>query len=693
MTTTETLLIEIGTEELPPHHLGRLSQAFANNLGQAFSALGIAHDHAEDFAAPRRLAVRFHGVPSVQPSRIIQKRGPASSAAYNPQGHPSQAALGFARSCGVDFEQLTIQETPQGSWLLFEHQEPGKPLVEILPTLIEEALKNLPVAKRMRWGNEDIEFLRPIHWITAMHGKQPLPIRVFGLTASNKTRGHRVHAPQEITLNHAEDYLNRLRNAKVIADHRERQAFIERSVKALAEENGGTAVIATELLDEVTGLVEWPVPMFAHFDPAFLEVPPEALISSMQNHQKSFAIKSPEGELLPSFILISNIESALPGNVIRGNERVMQARLADAKFFYDQDRKSTLESRLERLKNMIFQKKLGSLYEKSLRVSKLAGFVAKQISAPVRLSERAGKLCKADLITEMVFEFPELQGIMGSYYARYDGEPNEVAQAIQESYLPRFSKDILPETPTGICVALADRLDTLIGIFGIGQIPTGDKDPYGLRRQALAILRIIIEKALPLDKNSLCESARHGYGGLIDEEMITDVMDFCFDRFKAYYQEQGISPQVIEAVMTNPITQPFDASLRVKAVNHFQTLPEALALASANKRVKNILQKSGIQIGISRLLPIDRNLLKEKAEIALANAIDALKKQTDPLISEGRYQEALSALASLRQVVDTFFDEVLVMTEDEKLKQNRINLLSHLYALFMQIADISKLAL
>lgn len=693
MALKESLLIEIGTEELPPSRLGNLSLTFMNEICQAFNALGISYGKAEHFVTPRRICARLSEVSHEQPSRLVQKRGPALASAYDAKGQPTPAALGFARGCGVEVEQLRTHESSQGAWLVFEQEEPGKKLIELLPNIVEQAINKIPAGKKMRWGNSKIEFLRPIHWIMALHGAQVLPIQVFNLTASNTTRGHRFHFPEPFVLSHADNYLDDLKSHKVMANQQERAKIIEEAIHALATENHGHAIIEDALLDQVSGLVEWPVPLYAHFGRAFLDVPQEALISSMQNHQKCFAIKDSHDKLLPTFILISNTDANPPDNIIKGNERVMQARLSDAKFFYDQDRKTPLISRLEGLKNMIFQKRLGSLYDKSQRIAKLAGFIARHMGIPGQLCERAGKLCKADLLTEMVFEFPELQGIMGSYYAKNDGEPHEVALAIKESYLPRFAKDELPQSPVGICVALADRLDTLIGIFGIGQIPTGDKDPFGLRRQALGILRILIENQIPLDLEALCEAARHGYGNLIDAEIIPQVLTFCFERFRAWYQEQGISVQTLDAVMANRPSEPYDCSRRVLAVNHFQTLKEAQNLSAANKRVRNILQKSGLTFSLQNLPQIQTNLLKEEAEKNLAQDLETLKSQTSPLISEGKYQEALVLLAQLQKPVDTFFDKVMVMTDDAQLRTNRIHLLSHLYALFMQIADISKLAL
>ncbi len=688
-----TLLIEIGTEELPPHHLHKLSSAFAKVLGESLEDAGIPSSKTEHFVSPRRITARFNHIPATQPQRTVQKRGPALANAYDANNQPTPAALGFANSCKVTVEELKVLETSLGSWLVFEQQEGGLSLAAVLPAMIEKAINEIPAKKRMRWGDGTLEFLRPIHWLTVVHGQQPLPLTVFGISASQNSYGHRVHSPGPVLIGDANDYLPILRQAKVIADQEERKQMIFDAISALGEKQGGITVIPPELLDEVSGLVEWPVPLVATFNKAFLEVPQEALISSMQNHQKCFAIKNPSGKLLNTFVLVSNTAAQSSDNIIQGNERVMQARLADAKFFYDQDRKYPLSYRLDGLKNMIFQKKLGTLYDKSQRIAKLAGQLGKLTNVSAKLCENAGKLCKADLLTEMVFEFPELQGIMGNYYAHHDGEPLEVSTAIQESYLPRFAKDELPETPIGICVALADRLDTLIGIFGIGQLPSGDKDPFGLRRQALAILRILVEKKLPLDLQELCQMARHGYGGLIDEEVIQQVLHFCFERFRAWYQDQGISPQTIDAVMANRPTIPYDCSQRILAVSHFQTIPQAENLASANKRVRNILQKSGIIFNAQHLPEVSATLFTEPAEKNLFLAIETLKRQTEPLIQDGKYQEALVELASLQQVVDNFFNEVMVMCEDEALRKNRIHLLGHLSALFIQIADISKLAL
>lgn len=691
MANHPTLLVEIGTEELPPRHLDVLSSTFAQSLAEQLTAQGFHCHKMEHFVSPRRIAARLHHIPANSPPRQIQRKGPSVQAGFTDDGLPTLAALGFAKSCKISVDQLKTIDTPQGAWLVCEQEEPGQSLQAVLPMMIQKALEAIPATKRMRWGSGNLEFLRPIHWIVCLHGNQPLSMNIFGLTSSNITRGHRFHAPQVITLKNADDYVDELKEHCVMVSQQERQKTILQAVQKIAQQQGGKAIIDPELLDQVCGLVEWPVPLYAHFDREFLEVPQEALISSMQNHQKCFPIQNTLGKLLPTFILISNTDPASPEHIIQGNERVMQARLADAKFFFDQDRKIRLSTRVERLKNMVFQKKLGTLYDKCQRVAKLVNYIGQAIGASQAACERAAKLYKADLLTEMVFEFPELQGIMGRYYARHDGEPEDVAEAIEESYLPRFAKDVLPTSLPGIALALADRLDTLLGIFGIGQAPTGDKDPYALRRQALAVLRILIEKQLPLDLMDLCEMARHGYGNLIDEEVVRQVVSFCFERFKAWSQEQDLSTEIIEAVLATGITEPYDCYLRIAAVKHFQTLPEAEKLASANKRARNILQKSGIIIGSTAT--VDEKRLIDPAESALYSALQTLQKATEPLIDEKQYQEALVLLATLNQPVDHFFDTVMVMTDDEPLRKNRIHLLCQLCLLFSKIADISRLVL
>lgn len=693
MATDATLLIEIGTEELPPNHLENLSQAFAQALQEGFDAQKIPYKKVEDFASPRRLAVRFHHVPANQPDRLIKRRGPAVKAAYDQEGNPTPALKGFMKSCGATKETLIVEETTQGAWVTYEFQEPGKPLSALLPGLIEKAIQAVPARKKMRWGSGNLEFLRPIHWICIVHGSHPIAIKVFDYTSSKDSYGHPVHHPGVVPIEQADDYLKTLRDAYVIADYRQRRAIIQTAIEEESQKAQAQAVIPDALLDQVVGLVEWPIVKLGKFDKAFLDIPQEALMSSMENHQKCFPMQTAENKMLPAFMLVSNVAALDDENIVRGNERVMKARLEDAKFFFEQDKKNPLSSRLDGLKNMVFQKSLGTLYEKSLRISKLSGLLAKQLGENSHYAERAAKLCKADLLTEMVFEFPELQGIMGCYYATFDGEPDEVAIAIRESYLPRFAKDEIPKTPTGISVALADRLDTLVGIFGIGQMPTGDKDPFALRRQALAVMRILIESKLPIALESMIDMAKHGYGNAVDEEVIPKLIQFCFERLKAWEAEQGMPPQVIDAVMANYPTAPYDAHRRILAVNDFQALPEAQDLAQANKRVRNLLQKSCGLTHIPQIAPVKTELLTEPSEKALYDALQLLEADTEPLIFQGQYQEALTKLAQLQMPVNEFFENVKVMTDDEAVKENRLHLLSHLSRLFMQIADISRLAL
>lgn len=689
----QPLLIEVGTEELPPQNLNEFVQRFAQAICAGLKEAGITPGRTIPFVTPRRLAVLIDDVPEKTPARKINKRGPTLASSYDDKQQPSKALLGFAKSCNVPVESLSVYENTEGAWMIYEHEKPGQNLTDFLGKLIEDALKSIPVPKSMRWGDNEFSFVRPIHWITVVHGQNACPVNVFNLQATTTTYGHRFHAPRPLTITHASDYAEILKNAYVIAAYDERKALILSKIEQLAQKLQGKAHIIPELLDMVTGLVEWPQALSADFSKDFLEVPQEALISSMQNHQKCFALYDQNSKLKNTFILISNIAAADDHLIRQGNERVMQARLSDAKFFYDQDRKVTLVDRMERLKKMVFQKNLGSLYDKSVRISKLAYELSKLLGANPQACERAGKLCKADLVTEMIFEFPELQGIMGYYYALNDGEPEEVAVAIKESYYPRFAKDKLPSSLIGTIIGLADRLDTLIGIFGIGQVPTGDKDPYGLRRQAVAILRIIIEKQLLLDVEELLTFAKHGYGNLVDNEVITNVLNFCQERFRAWSLEQDVSPQVVDSVLATCTPVPYDCSMRIKAVSHFQTLTEAQALSSANKRVRNILQKSGLYFNLKQLPALNFELLTEKAEKDLAEALEKLQLETEPLIANRQYQDALVLMASLQPIVDAFFNDVMVMTEDEAVRKNRLLLLAKLQALFSRIADISKLAL
>jgi len=693
MSNINTLLIEIGTEELPPSGLDILANRFLHEITQRFSAQNIPFGEAEAFISPRRIAARIANVPLQQPDFTAQKRGPQLKSAFK-DGIPTKAAQGFAKSCQVEVSDLQKLETEQGAWLVFEQAISGKPLSALLPQIVTDSLDTLPAPKKMRWGDSDWAFIRPIHWITIVHGDQVVECEILGFTSQAYTYGHRYHFPDKVKINHADNYLNVLRDVKVLADYKERKEIIVRTSKELAQKIQGLAVIDDDLLDTVTGLVEWPVPLIASFDNDLLKIPKEALISSMQGHQKCFPIVDANDKLLSKFILVSNIESPETNHIIAGNEKVMHARLEDAKFFYTQDSQKSLESHVDALKNMTYQKSLGSLYNKCERITILASHIAAQLNSSQQWAERAGTLCKADLVTHMVFEFPELQGIMGYYYALKDNEPQEVAIALKEIYRPSHAKDDLPQTLTGTCLALAERLDTLVGIFGVGLIPTGEKDPYALRRSAIGLLRILIEKELKLDLKILLTKTYESLESTVkNENVIEQVLQFCLDRYKSWYQDQGVAPQVIDAVLSTYPTKPFDMSRRILAVHHFQELEAAQSLASANKRVRNILEKNKIDFSLQNLPEINNELLQESAEKDLFNEIIKLKKTTHPLIQAGEYQEALDLLAQLKQPIDLFFDNVLVMSKENALKQNRIHLLTHLYALFMQTADISKLVL
>jgi len=694
MTDTATLLIEIGTEELPPKALSKLGRAFATGISEGLKAKGLNFGNVNvNIASPRRLAVIIEDVPAKQADRNTQKKGPTLKSAFDSSGKPTAAALGFAKSCKTSIENIEKLETAKGSWLVFNYEQKGQAIEKLICEVFPKVIDKLPIPKKMRWSSLQEQFVRPVHWLLAMHGSTQLNLKAYGLTARNITRGHRFHSPEDIKLEDAALYQTSLHEAKVIADFNKRKQTIKKQIEDVASGLSGVAIIDEDLLDEVTGLVEWPVALSASFDDSFLSLPAEALITSMQHHQKCFALKDiKSGKLLAKFILISNIAASDPSQIIHGNERVMDARLADAKFFFDQDQKTHLGDRIDGLKQVVFQKQLGSLYDKTQRVVKLSSTIAEHLDADQEIVKRAALLCKADLLTDMVGEFPELEGIMGSYYARIDGETEEVAIAQREIYLPRFSGDTLPQSITGTILSIADKLDSLVGAFSIGQIPTGDKDPFGLRRAALGVLRIMVEKKLPLDLLELIRQSYKLLNPVHEEAVPTKVLDFCFDRFRAWFQDDGINPKIIDAVMATNPTKPYDFSQRVQAVNHFLTLPQAESLALANKRVRNILTKSGIRVDLSASPYIDENILTEDAEKNLKHTLEDLKQKTQPLIGQGEYTQALTVLATLKEPVDNFFDSVMVMVEEEDVKNNRINLLNNLYNLFMQVADVSKLS-
>jgi glycyl-tRNA synthetase beta chain len=692
MNGTRDLLFEIGTEELPPKSLRRLRDSLHATLISLLQENHLGHAGSQAYATPRRLAVLVKDLEIAQPDREVVRRGPAISAAFDADGNPTRPAIGFASSCGVSVAELDRLETDKGTWLVWRSTETGKPAAEILPDLIEKALKTLPVPKRMRWGCSSIEFVRPVHWAVLLLGDEPVPAEILGVRCDRYTRGHRFHHNETIAINNAADYSETLATiGQVIADMDQRSESIRKQVIAAGAALGGNARIDTELLDEVTALVEWPVAITGGFDRRFLEVPAEALISSMQDHQKFFPVIHPDGSLMPNFITVANIVSKDPEQVRAGNERVIRPRLEDAAFFWAQDRKQTLESRIPQLDAMTFQKQLGSLGDKQKRVAAVAASMATALGIETYCVQRAATLSKCDLLTNMVFEFPELQGVMGRYYALHDGEDPEVANALDEQYQPRFAGDILPSTMTGQILAVAERLDTLTGIFAIGQTPTGDKDPFGLRRAALGLLRILVEKQLDLDLEAMIETAATNFpDDVLAGKAIPSLLNFILERLRAYYLDAGFDVQNFDAVMSRQPTRPLDFDQRMHAVKAFRELPEADSLAAANKRIRNILRKAH-EAGINTTTEYDADLLKEQAERDLATALENLQAQVRPLFAEREYKQALRTLAALQAPVDTFFEKVMVMCDEMALRNNRLALLNALSELFLEVADISLL--
>ncbi len=689
MADSRDLLIEIGTEELPPKALANLALAFEQSIREGLEKAGLPSDAIRRFATPRRLAVVIDQLPARQPDRRLERRGPALSAAFGPNGQPTKAAEGFARSCGVPVGELQRQETDKGAWLVHVSVEPGAATAELIPAIVDHALAALPIPKRMRWGDRDDEFVRPVHWVVLLFGDEVIPATIMGVATGRISRGHRFHHPQPIEIASPAGYARQLQDeGRVIADFASRRDAIHSQAEAIAAGLGGTAVIKPELLDEVTALVEWPVALAGNFEQRFLEVPAEALISTMQDNQRYFPVVDADGRLLPHFITIANLESRDPAQVRAGNERVIRPRFSDAEFFWNQDRKQPLAAHMETLKHVVFQQRLGTVAEKSARVAALARHIAEQSQTSPDWAERSAQLAKCDLMTQMVQEFPELQGIMGRHYANHDQEAFEVAQAQEEQYLPRFAGDRLPATATGRALALADRLDTVLGIFAIGQAPTGAKDPFALRRAALGVLRILIESELNLDLLDLLERAAHHFDlSVRAEDAIETVFDFMLDRLRGYYLDQGVRPDTFEAVLDCRPTRPLDFDRRVRAVGAFRKLPEAASLAAANKRIRNILKK------VETVLPfqVQPHLLVEESEQALAGRLVELSSEVIPFMEAGLYGEALNRLAKLREPVDAFFDQVLVMADDPAIRDNRIALLNELGSLFLRVADFSRL--
>lgn len=689
MAEQRDFLVELGAEELPPKALQRLSRAFRDELVQGLATAGLSHGTVHAYATPRRLAVLVEQLAAQQLDQSIERRGPALAAAFDGSGKPTPAALGFARSCGVAIEALQKLETDKGAWLVYRGEQRGAAATALLPQLVQQALDKLPIPKRMRWGSSRAEFVRPVHWLVMLFGDQVVPGNVLGIDSGNISHGHRFHAPQPILLRAPAEYSKRLeQEGRVIVSFAERRERVLAQVQAAAAEAGGRAVIDDELLDEVTALVEWPVAIVGRFEEDFLEVPAEALISSMQGHQRYFPVRDAQDRLLPIFITVANIESRDPEVVRQGNERVIRPRLADAAFFWNQDRKRPLADRIEQQRQIVFQQRLGSVYAKTERVAALCEHLANVLGSDATQAARAGWLSRCDLSTEMVGEFPELQGIMGRYYAVHDQEPAAVADALDEQYRPRFAGDAVAETPLGQILAVADRADTLVGIFAIGREPSGDKDPFALRRAALGLMRTVIERELDVDlRELLATAARHLPSELKAGEKVEQVFDFCLERLRGYYADQDIATELFDAVAALRPARPLDFHHRLLACQAFVRLPEAEALAAANKRIRNILRKATGEVPAT----VDQGALQEAEEKALHAAVEAAAVEVEPLLAQHRYASALTRLAQLRGPVDQFFDKVLVMADDPRVRANRLALLQRLEGLFLRIADISRL--
>ena len=686
--TTQNFLVEIGTEELPPKALKTLATSFADNVEAELNQAGLSFDKIEWFAAPRRLAVKVLNLATQQPSKEIEKRGPAVSAAFDAEGKPTKAAEGWARGCGISVEQAERIATDKGEWLVHRAKIEGQPTKNLLNDIVANALAKLPIPKPMRWADKTVQFIRPVHTVTMLLGDELIEGEILGVASARTIRGHRFLGEKEFEIQHADQYPQLLREkGSVVADFNERKAEILAKSQAKATALGGVADIEESLLEEVTSLVEYPNVLAAKFEERFLAVPAEALVYTMKGDQKYFPIYDKDGKLLPHFIFVSNINPEDPTAIIEGNEKVVRPRLTDAEFFFKTDLKQKLVDRLPRLETVLFQQQLGTLKDKTDRIEQLAGEIAKQIGADEAKAKRAGLLSKCDLMTNMVFEFTDTQGVMGMHYARHDGEDEEVAVALNEQYMPRFAGDELPKSLVASAVALADKFDTLTGIFGIGQAPKGSADPFALRRAALGALRIIVEKNLPLDLEDLVKKSAALFGDkLTNQNVVADVVDFMLGRFRAWYQDEGIAVDVIQAVLARRPTRPADFDARVRAVSHFRTLDSAEALAAANKRVSNILAKADAAIG-----EINLSACVEPAEKALAEAVLALRTEVQPLIAQGDYTAVLDKLANLRAPVDSFFDNVMVNAEDPALRQNRLAILNTLQGLFLQVADISVL--
>lgn len=684
------LLVEIGTEELPPKSLPALSDAFARGFREQLETRRLGFSSLESFATPRRLGLLVRDLAVRQPDREVVRKGPALQAAFDAQGQPTKAALGFARSCGVSVPDLQREETPKGAWLLFRQAQPGHDTRELIPEMTAKALETLPIPKRMRWGAGDEEFIRPVHWITIVFGEEPVAGRLFGIDAGGSSRGHRFHSPAALPISPASDYAGLLRTqGRVEPSFHKRREMIREQVRTLAEEVGGQAILEDDLLDEVTALCEWPRAILGAFDPGFLEMPSEVLIETMQKHQKYFPLVSAASALLPNFITVSNLQSRDPDQIRAGNERVIRPRFADAAFFWEQDLKQPLEDFRPRLEQVVFQERLGTLAEKTARLERLSRRIAELLGLDQALAARSARLAKCDLATQMVSEFPGLQGTMGRYYAHKAGEDPRVASALEQQYLPRHAGDRLPEADCGRILSLADKLDTLVGIFAIGQRPTGVKDPYALRRAAIGLLRILIETPLPLDLKALLDLSAEALKDKVDADKAAgEVFAYCMERLEGYYLDRDIGADILASVLAVDPRVPSDIHRRILAVRDFRTFPEAETLTATNKRIRNILHKRTQDEIPDR---IDADLFQEDAERRLEARTRSLALEISPLLEAQDYAGVLKTLSGLHGEVAAFFDEVMVMAEQPDQRRNRLALLKAVETLFRKVADISLL--
>ncbi len=683
-------LFELGVEELPTALVSVLAKALASYLTTALLKEKINHKKVESFATPRRLAVLIHDMDVLQPDKTISRRGPSVLSSTDQEGKPGPALLGFAKSCGVAVSELSIVKTDKGEWWHYEAVVPGVPTEDLLPNMIDDALKALPIPKLMRWGQGDESFARPIHWALLLFGTEIISADILGVKTGRQSYGHRFHHPQAVNIPTPQSYETALKDAFVIANFTIRRQLIAQQVQQLAKAHQYEVVMPDELLDVVTSIVEWPEALLAQFDKEFLNIPPEVLIASMQSHQKCFALCDRQGQLVPYFITVANIVSKNQQQVINGNERVMRARLSDAAFFYRQDQRQKLSEYLSFTASVVYQEKLGSLQDKVYRMKALMDCFIEPLQLNREHAMRAVMLSKCDLMTGMVGEFPELEGLMGCYYARHDGEDESVALAMDEQYKPRFAEDSLPKTDLGRALSLVDRLDTLVGLFAIGQKPTGDKDPYKLRRHALAVARLLLSIKAPLNLSTLITYALHGYDGRIkpNQMVMAEVKQFILDRLQSFYLNQGLKEEFVLSVRACQEDWLFDLDKRVKALQTFVSMPAAVSLSAACKRVNNILQQVNID---SNDDTVDEALLKESAEKALFSQIKRVEQTVAPLYTAGEYSNILQELSGLREVVDAFFEQVLVMVDDHRQKANRLQLLIRMQHLLKGVADISLL--